>query len=269
MMERYTFTTRLADGGRGRVFRARDTRTGREVAVKRAHAGVAGASKELQAEAQMLRRVRHENVVELVDEGVDDEGSYLVLELVEGETLEETLKHGPLALAAFDHLARQSLAGVQALHAAGVLHLDLKPENLMLQRGLPGNHEGNFRVKVLDFGLARPLGTEVAEKGLPGSVHFMAPEQFRKQSVDERTDLYALGCLFYQALSGKRPFEGETSPQVVVAHLYHRHVPLATLRPDLPPALTAWVEGLMSLKPEDRPVSAQAALEDYQQLANS
>ena len=264
MNERYELLSRIAEGGLGSVFRARDRRTGHEVAVKRTRADKAdpAAVQALLQEARLQSQLHHPGIATVLDSGSDAEGAYLVLELLPGESLEEALARAPLAAADFDALVRQVLAAVAAMHAQRLLHLDLKPGNLMLHR-LP---EGGLQVKIIDFGLATPLDpphTAPAPGGLPGSVFFMAPEQFRKEPLDARTDLYALGCVFYYALTQRHPFEGELSPQVMVAHLHHRTQPLVALRPDLPAHTTRWVEWLIRRQPAQRPASADAALQVY------
>jgi serine/threonine protein kinase len=264
MNERYELLCPIAEGGLGTVFRARDRQTGHEVAVKRTRADKADAAavQALLQEAALQSRLHHPGIATVLGSGSDAEGAYLVLELLPGESLEEALARAPLAAADFDALVRQVLAAVAAIHAEGLLHLDLKPGNLMLHRA-PG---GGLQVKIIDFGLAVPLSPEHAAPapvGLPGSVFFMAPEQFRKEPLDARSDLYALGCVFYYALTQRHPFEGELSPQVVVAHLHHRTQPLASLRPDLPAHITRWVEWLMRRQPTQRPASAADALQVY------
>ena len=264
MNARYEFLSPIAEGGLGTVFKARDRQLGREVAIKRIRADQAGAAGATVAalirEAGHQSMLQHPNIVAVHEAGVDDEGGFIVMELVQGETLEDAIMRAALNAADFDALVRQTLAGVSAAHAAGIIHLDLKPENLMLTH--PAG--GGMQVKILDFGLATTVlegGTQPA--ALLGSVYFMAPEQFERAGVDVRTDLYALGCLYYYALTQKYPFDGETKPQVVVAHRYHRVDPLAAQRPDLPKATIRWVEWLISRQPADRPASAVAALLAY------
>ena len=272
MNERYELLAPIAEGGLGTVFRARDTRLGREVAVKRIRAGQAGgcgaAVDALIREARQQSELHHPNIVSVYDFGVDAEGGFIVMELAPGETLEDMIMRGALTANDFDALVRQTLEGVAAAHAQGIIHLDLKPGNLMIHR-LP---DGRLQVKILDFGLSKstPKGerqdTE-PRSGLLGSVHFMAPEQFEHAPVDARTDIYALGCVFYYALTQQHPFEGETKPQVMVAHLRPRTRPLAMLRPDLPARTVQWVEWLINRAPANRPASASKALRIYEEGA--
>lgn len=274
MNERYELLAPIAEGGLGAVFRARDTQQGREVAIKRILANKVGgcgtAVDALIREARKQSKVQHPNVVAVYDFGVDSEGGFIVMELAEGETLENVILHGALTADDFDALVRQTLDGMSAVHAKGILHLDLKPGNLMIQR-LP---DGGLQVKILDFGLAKstPRVGEPALKaceGLLGSIHFMAPEQFERAPVDARTDIYALGCIYYYALTQKHPFDGETKPQVMAAHLHPRTPPLGTLRPDLPARTVKWVEWLINRVPANRPASVAEALRVYEEVTKS
>lgn len=272
MNKRYELLAPIAEGGLGVVFRARDTEMGREVAIKRIPAdklgGCGAAVDALIREARKQSAFQHPNIVAVYDYGVDNEGGFIVMELAQGETLEDVIMRGALTPRDFDALVCQTLDGISAVHAKGILHLDLKPENLMVHR-LP---EGGLQVKILDFGLAKStpqVGGQAPKpgSGLVGSVYFMAPEQFERAPVDVRTDIYALGCLFYYALTQRHPFDGETKPQVMVAHLHPRTRPLATLRPDLPARTVQWVEWLINRAPANRPASVTEALRVYEEGA--
>ena len=262
--QRYEIRGLIAKGGLGAVFHAWDRQQGRDVALKR----IRTAADPTLREARLQSALRHPNIVAVHDSGVDSGGGYIVMEFIQGGTLEAAISRGPMSLGDFDALARQTLAGLGAAHAQGILHLDLKPENIMLQPQAPG---GGFQVKILDFGLARPHLPAQQEgqprpQGIFGSVHYMAPEQFENTPVDARADIYALGCVFYHALTQQPPFQGDTSPQVIVAHRHHRRAPLATLRPDLPAPLAGWVETLLNRHPADRPANAAEALHAYESL---
>ncbi|MCF7787459.1 MAG: serine/threonine protein kinase [Prosthecobacter sp.] len=269
MNKRYELLAPIAEGGLGVVFRARDTEMDREVAIKRIPAdkmgGCGAAVDALIREARKQSAFQHPNIVAVYDYGVDNEGGFIVMELAEGETLEDVIMRGALTAGDFDTLVRQTLDGMSAVHEKGILHLDLKPENLMIHR-LP---KGRLQVKILDFGLAKStpqVGGQDPKpgSGLVGSVYFMAPEQFERAPVDVRTDIYALGCLFYYALTQRHPFDGETKPQVMVAHLHPHTPPLATLRPDLPARTVQWVEWLINRAPANRPASVAEALRVYE-----
>ena len=161
-------------------------------------------------------------------------------------------------------LVTQSLEGMVAAHSIGLIHLDIKPQNFMVI-WLPS---GKFQIKILDFGLAKlsshPQVQEMDEEGaIMGSIFFMAPEQFERSPVDARTDLYSLGCVYYFALTQHYPFQGETGPEVMASHMYHSFVPLAQMRPDLPPFVCQWVEWLMNRLPDHRPSSAAEAQRSF------
>ncbi len=263
MNDRYQILSTLAAGGRGTVFRAFDTSQNRDVALKRLHANGAG-KEDLLREARRLYGVRHPNLITVLDYGEDDEGAYLVMEMLKGESLEQRLGKGPLPLEDFRELVRQTLAGIGAAHEAGLLHRDLKAGNLFVLWDV----HNSFRLKIVDFGLAQPL----APGGVPnataaGSVHTMAPELFAGGLVDARTDLYALGVIYYQALTGRMPFEGDNRTLVAAAHLQHALTPLAEHRPDLSAALCQWIESLLSQDPDDRPADAATALAQFEKLS--
>jgi HEAT repeat protein len=263
MNDRYQILSTLAAGGRGTVFRAFDTSQNRDVALKRLHANGTG-KEDLLREARRLYGIRHPNLVTVLDYGEDGEGAYLIMEMLKGESLEQRLGKGPLPLEDFRELVRQSLAGIGAAHEAGLLHRDLKAGNLFV---LWDVHNA-FRLKIVDFGLAQPLATGGTPiESTAGSVHTMAPELFAGGLIDARTDLYALGVIYYQALTGRMPFEGDNRPQIAAAHLQHTLTPLAEQRPDLSAALCQWIENLLSQDPDDRPADAATALAQFEKLS--
>ncbi len=230
MNPRYDLQERIAQSVQGTVWLAQDRETGRRVAVKQP-----GGPAE-------LLRVQHPNVVRVLDIDAD----MMVMEWCEGETLGV---RGKLTDAEFDELVRQTLDGLAAIHDTGLLHLDLKPENvLMTQCGW----------RLADFGSVKLKG---AASGMTGSIHYMAPEYFSAGVIDERTDLYALGCMFYFAQTGKTAFEGDLKPQVITAHLQHRVEPL-------PGELGQWLERLMSPQAADRFQTAREALLAYEALGS-
>ncbi len=262
MNDRYQILSTLAAGGRGTVYRAFDTSQNRDVALKRLHANGAG-KEDLLREARRLYGVRHPNLVTVLDYGEDDEGAYLVMEMLKGESLEQRLGKGPLSMEDFRELVRQTLAGIGAAHDAGLLHRDLKAGNIFV---LWDVHKA-FRLKIVDFGLAQPLAPGGSpNESAAGSVHTMAPELFAGGLVDARTDLYALGVIYYQALTGRMPFEGDNRPLIAAAHLQHALTPLAESRPDLSTALCQWIESLLSQDPAGRPADAATALAGFECL---
>lgn len=269
MADRYKIYEKLGAGGVGAVFRAYDSQLKRWVAVKRLlTANEAEQDKsieaELRREADTLASLRNPNVVTIFDVASDDEGLFMVMELLQGEDLADVVARGPLPYDDFKELASQTLEGLLAAHQHHILHRDIKPENIKVER-LPG---GRMQSKIIDFGLARAglrarKQTEDQEGTVMGSIFYMAPEQLTREPVDERTDLYSLGCVFYEALSGKKAFDGETMAQVIDKHINHDIIPLHVIAPHVPQWLDAWCMRLMAQKPDDRPAGAQQAIEEF------
>lgn len=269
MAERYKIYEKLGAGGVGAVFRAYDSQLKRWVAVKRLlSANEASADKniatELRREADALASMRNPNIVTIFDVASDEEGLFMVMELLQGEDLADVVNRGPLPYDDFKELASQTLEGLLAAHQHHILHRDIKPENIKVER-LPG---GRLQSKIIDFGLARAglrarKQTEDQEGTVMGSIYYMAPEQLTREPVDERTDLYSLGCVFYEALSGKKAFDGESMSDVIDKHIEHTVTPLHVIAPHVPQWLGAWCARLMAQKPEDRPANAQQAIEEF------
>lgn len=269
MADRYKIYEKLGAGGVGAVFRAYDSQLKRWVAVKRLlSANEAAQDKsieaELRREADTLASLRNPNVVTIFDGASDDEGLFMVMELLQGEDLADVVARGPLPYDDFKELASQTLEGLLAAHQHHILHRDIKPENIKVER-LPG---GRMQSKIIDFGLARAglrarKQTEDQEGTVMGSIFYMAPEQLTREPVDERTDLYSLGCVFYEALSGKKAFDGETMTQVIDKHINHDIIPLHVVAPHVPAWLGAWCMRLMAQQPADRPANAQQAIEEF------
>lgn len=269
---RYQFKSLLGEGGAGEVLSAWDSQLKRTVAVKRLnHATKPDEDvRDAWQEAMCLASIRHPNIVSIFDIGTENDMPYMVMEFVQGETLEQTVRRSPLSLPDFIEIARQCLQGIAAAHHSGLVHRDLKPANIMLVR-LPTGH---FQVKILDFGIAQYLQGAKGDNGpaetlVTGTVHWISPEQLEGGSADARSDLYSLGCVFYFALGGVPPFSGKTATEVLQAHLAGHAAPLANLRPDVPPALSAWVAAMMARNPNDRPMDAVAALTEFDTITAS
>lgn len=265
MVVRYQITEQLGEGGAGSVFKAWDTKLQRYVALKKLlppeQRQAVGAGENLSAEAAALSALQHPHIVAVYDLDTDGPEQFVVMEFINGETLEATVRRGALLPEDFLQIAAEALDGLNAAHRQGMCHRDIKPSNLMFH-WLP---DGKWQTKLLDFGLAnyglRPAQQELAGAGtVAGSVHFMAPEQFLRQPLDVRSDLYSLGCVLYYALTGSFPCNGATMEEVMAAHLARQVTPLQSLRPDVNPLLTDWVMWLMSRQPEERPETATEAL---------
>jgi len=268
--DRYEVRHLLGEGGLGLVYLAWDQRLGRWVAIKRlraTHGDAALGFEKAMQEALTLASAHHPNIVAIYDFGSDADGPYVVMEYVEGETLEARVARGAMDESTFALMARQVLEGITAAHSKGVVHRDLKPGNIMLAKSATGL----FHVKILDFGLAKVLhrpSVQSADQGdsLFGSIYCMAPEQFNREPVDARTDLYSLGCIFYEALTGYVPFGGETVAEVMASHLAHNVIPIQQVKPDITPALSEWVMRLIANKAKDRPPHAAAALSQFDRI---
>jgi serine/threonine protein kinase/sugar lactone lactonase YvrE len=231
----------IAKGGMGEVYRARDTRLGRYVAVKILPAELCHDPVRLarfEHEARAASALNHPNIVSVYDIGRENDIPFIVTELIEGESLRRLITKGPVPVEQLRDIATQLAAGLRAAHAAGIVHRDLKPENVMLTPDL--------RVKILDFGLAKHIPhspdavsyTETVILTAPGlvmgTVGYLSPEQVRGETADERSDIFSLGAMLYELAEGKRPFTGAKAVDVVSAIL--RDQP-PQLRANIPPAL--------------------------------
>lgn len=271
MSNRYEIREQIGKGGLGAVYKAFDTQLQREVAMKRVlspdqatEEEVKEAAGKLIAEAQTLSSLNHPNIITVFDVGQDEKGGFVVMELLKGETLDETIERGVLTQEDFTEVVYQTMEALIAAQASNVIHRDIKPTNIMVI----WQASGKFALKILDFGLAKfsrkpSVQTMDQEDSVLGSIFFMAPEQFERGELDARTDLYQMGCVYYNALTGQYPFNGETAPQVMNAHLQHRVIPLDQVRPDLPPAICQWVMWLINRDMEHRPQDAREALKRW------
>jgi serine/threonine protein kinase len=248
---RYEVLESLGEGGMGLVYRVRDRETNEILALKLLRPEIArdpAMMERFKDEIRLARRITHKNVSRIYDFNRVDDLVYITMEYVDGESLRAYLKRaGKLSPERVIDLARQIAAGLGEAHAQGVVHRDLKPENVILARdGL---------VKLMDFGIARALGgnTTTTVIGTPG---YMAPEQSQGKSVDQRTDLYALGLILYECLTGRRAFAGATPVEVALKQIKERPVPPRQLLSATPPHLEAIVMRCLEKEPSRRFVSA-------------
>ncbi|HEU4724356.1 MAG TPA: serine/threonine-protein kinase, partial [Candidatus Eisenbacteria bacterium] len=256
----YEILSLLGAGGMGEVYRARDTRLGRDVAVKtipRALAADPRHAQRFELEARAAGSLNHPNVVSIFDVGSHEGTQFVVMELAEGRTLREHLTDGPLPIGRALEIAMQCAEALDAAHAKGIVHRDLKPANLMIG---PGG-----RVKVLDFGLAKVVGREspgapraagaawsTASGTIAGTVPYMAPEQLRGEPVDTRADLFALGVVLYEMATGRLPFTGATPADIASAILRDTPLSARALRADLPMEVDQVIERALEKSPADR-----------------
>ena len=270
--DRYEILERLGSGGAGAIYKGFDRQLKRHVAIKRLmnreeFADAAAEETALRKEAAALAALRHPNIVTVFDVSGDEEGVFIVMELLEGGDLAQWLLQERMALPDFIQLAEQLLEALVAAHSQSIMHRDIKPENIRVQRA----PTGRLQVKLIDFGLARvshvAMKQTVDQSGnILGSVFYMAPEQFVRKPLDGRTDLYALGCVLYEALAGRRAAQADSVAAVMNRHLKHDFTPLQEFRPDAPAGLCQWVESLLCLEKNNRPESAQVALESLRAL---
>ena len=222
----YEVKSLVGAGGMGEVYRARDSRLGRDVAIKVLPSSLSADSDRLrrfEQEARAAAALSHPNILAVFQMGTYEGAPYLVSELLEGETLREQIKRGRVAIRKAIDQGVQIARGLSAAHEKGIVHRDLKPENLFVTKG--------GQVKILDFGLAKltqpissvqdgPTQTEGTEAGVVmGTVGYMSPEQVRGQGVDHRADIFAFGAILYEMLAGKRAFQKPTSPETMTAIL--------------------------------------------------
>jgi Tol biopolymer transport system component len=258
----YEILAPLGAGGMGEVYRARDSRLGREVAIKVLPQDVA-ASPEVRArferEARTISQLGHPHICTLHDVGRDGGIDYLVMELLAGETLAQRLERGPLPLAELVAIGRQVADALDRAHHAGVVHRDLKPGNIMLTRA---------GAKLLDFGLARAPGLLpaagstslsptmsrplTAEGSIVGTFQYMAPEQLEGKEADARADIWALGCVLHEMATGKRAFTGESQASLIAAIMTAEPRPIGELRPMSPPGLDRVVRRCLQKDPDAR-----------------
>lgn len=271
----YRIDAKLGEGGMGAVYRAEDLTLGREVALKFLSRGASfdpEARRRLVKEAQAASRLNHPNIATIFELNVTDAVPFIVMELVPGRTLKEKLLLGSLSSAELLTTIRQIAEGLQEAHRAGVCHLDIKPGNIML--------DARSRVKILDFGLAQmsrseaasgategALVTETAADQVAGTVPYMSPEQLRGASPGEASDIFSFGIVLYECLSGRRPFAGETSVDILHAILRTPHVPLSRLLPDMDADWEVLVDRCLAKSPAQRWRSMGEVLTALEHLA--
>lgn len=255
--DRYRIDDPVARGGMAMVYKGTDLRLDRVVALKVMHRHLLddeGFVERFQREARAAAHLIHPNVVAVHDTGRDGDAVYLVMEYLPNVTLRKELRHrGTLtprqALIVLDAV----LAGLEAVHAAGMIHRDLKPDNVLL--GADG------QIKLADFGLARAVSAATTTKTLMGTVGYVAPELVTRTGADERTDLYTVGIILYEMLTGFQPYTDEVPIQVAYRHVHDDVPPPSDERPGLSPRLDALVLWATSRDPEERPQTATALRE--------
>ena len=253
----------LGAGGIGEVYRARDTRLDRIVAVKILPSHLSEnleAKQRFNREARVISALNHSNIRTLYDVGHQGGIDYLVMEFLEGETLAERLREGPLAVEQLLRYANEICEALEKAHKTGVIHRDLKPGNVMLTK---------TGAKLMDFGLAKTAPAEALHTSsltmtlsgpLPlttqgavlGTFQYMSPEQVEGREADARSDIFALGSVLYEMATGKRAFDGKTTASVIAAVLERDPPPVSTVQPASPSALDRLVETCLAKDPDER-----------------
>src|SRR5918997_1805005 len=258
---RYRITRRLGSGGMADVYEAEDTQLGRRVALKLLYSRFAEDAEfveRFRREASSAAGLNHPNVVQVFDRGQWDGTYYIAMELLEGRNLKQIVReHGALEPGLAVDIVLQILKAARFAHRRGVVHRDIKPHNVIV------DDEG--RAKVTDFGIARPGASDMTETGsIMGTAQYLSPEQAQGQPVDARSDLYSIGIVLYELLTGRVPFDAESAVTVALKQVSEAPVPPSQIVDSVPPALEAVVLRAMEKDPGRRFVDADemiAALE--------
>ena len=266
---RYRLLSQVAAGGMAVVYKAQDTLLNRVVAVKVLRESFAADptfQARFQREAQSAANLTHPNIVTVYDVGQDTGRHYIVMEFVDGEDLKHIIRgEAPLAVQRAVDITVQMCAALGAAHRVGLVHCDVKPQNVLVTQ--------DGRVKVTDFGIARLVSqasTHITDT-VWGTPHYISPEQATGQSPTPASDVYAVGCVLYEMLAGRLPFEGETHTQLALAHMRDEPPPLTSLNPAVPPYLEQIVRKVMSKEPAARYRSADqlaTILLEYRHVAD-
>ena len=276
----YRLESRIGGGGMGEVYRARDSRLGRTVAIKVLLSHIAAdepARERFEREARVVARLSHPHICTLHDVGTYQAAPerrpvpYLVMEFLDGETLADRLAKGPLQVGEALEWAIQIASALDTAHRGGIVHRDLKPRNVMLT---------SAGAKLVDFGIAK--ATSVPALGAPmldselttagtiiGTLHYMAPEQLEGLPTDSRTDLFAFGCVLYEMLSGKKAFAGRSRASLMTSIMAEQPAPIGELVASLPGGVEQVIDRCLAKSPEDRWQSATDLLEELRRTASS
>ena len=231
--ERYEILGKIGTGGMADVYKAKDHKLNRFVAVKVLKPEFREDTtfiRKFRSEAQAAAVLTHPNIVNVFDVGDDNGVYYIVMELIEGITLKEYIsKKGKLSVKESTSIAIQVSMGLEAAHSHGIVHRDVKPQNIIISM--------DGKVKVTDFGIARAASSNTISSNVMGSVHYSSPEQVRGGYSDEKSDIYSLGITLYEMVTGKVPFDGDTTVAIAIKHLQEEMVPPSVYTPELPHSL--------------------------------
>ena len=262
---RYSIESLVGVGGMANVYRGTDVKTGNQIAVKVLKDEFLDNEelvRRFKNESKAISILSHPNIVKVYDVSVNDKLQYIVMEYVDGITLKEYLKQrgGALTWKETVHFATQVLSALQHAHSKGIIHRDVKPQNIMLL--------ADGSIKMMDFGIARfsrAQSQTVSDKAI-GSVHYISPEQAKGERTDARTDIYSVGVMLYEMLSGRLPFDGDGAVSIAIMQISEKPKPLAEIAPKTPAGLRQITEKAMEKDPDKRYQSAQemlAAIEEF------
>lgn len=257
---RYLIESLIGVGGMANVYKGRDIRTGNEIAVKVLKEEFLGNEelvRRFKNESKAISILDHPNIVKVYDVSVTDQLQYIVMEYIDGITLKEYLKQrgGALTWKEVVHFATQVLSALEHAHSKGIVHRDVKPQNIMLQ--------ADGSIKMMDFGIARfsrAQSQTISDKAI-GSVHYISPEQAKGDRTDARTDIYSVGVMLYEMLSGRLPFDGTGTVSIAIMQISEKPKPLAEVAPNVPQGLRQITEKAMEKDPAARYQSAAEMLE--------
>jgi serine/threonine protein kinase len=247
----YKIATLLGQGGMAAVYRARQESMGRDVALKVIDTSEDSKdfAQKFQTEARTIASLSHPHIIKVFDYGLQDQYAYLVMELLPGGTLSKVLKKGPLPVRAVYRVLQQLCEALDYAHVKSIVHRDLKPQNVLLDE--------NRNVILTDFGIARllqrfPINLTIMSESVTGTPAYMAPEQWRNESITPRTDIYALGVMTFEMLSGRLPFAGGTPKSMMYLHTYHNPPHIRSLRPEVPDGIEKVILRAMAKDPAHR-----------------
>lgn len=255
LARRYELQELIGGGGMADVYKAQDKLLDRAVAVKILHQQYANDAEfveKFRREATAAAKLAHPNIVNIYDVGEDGGSQYIVMEYVSGPTLKEVIQQkGCLEPIEAVRIAKEIASALESAHRNNLVHCDIKPHNILV---MPDGH-----IKVTDFGIARAVSTSTMtySGSVMGSVHYFSPEQAKGTVITTKSDVYSLGVVLYEMLTGKLPFNGETSVSIALKHLQEEPVPIRQLNPSIPPVLEAIVQKAMSKDTADRPSSTE------------
>ena len=255
LARRYELQELIGGGGMADVYKAQDKLLDRAVAVKILHQQYANDAEfveKFRREATAAAKLAHPNIVNIYDVGEDGGSQYIVMEYVSGPTLKEVIQQkGCLEPIEAVRIAKEIASALESAHRNNLVHCDIKPHNILV---MPDGH-----IKVTDFGIARAVSasTMTYSGSVMGSVHYFSPEQAKGTVITTKSDVYSLGVVLYEMLTGKLPFNGETSVSIALKHLQEEPVSIRQINPSIPPVLEAIVQKAMSKDPADRPSSTE------------